>query len=301
LGGQRAAARYARVHFDDELLAGFGVNGELDIRPAGVDADRADDRLGGVAHALVFLVGERLGGGDGDGVARVHTHGVEVLDGADDHDVVVAIAHHFQFVFLPADDRLIDEDLSGHGGVQAAADDVLELLAVVGDAATGAAEGERGADDGGQLHFLKHLPGFFHGVGDARAWHGQADRLDDLLEDLAVLGAVDDLAGRADHLAAVFGQRAVGGEGAGAGECGLTAERGQQGVDLVGAAIFTVDDLGDGLGCDRLDIGAIRELRIGHDGGGVGVDQDDLVALLLQCLAGLGAGVVKLAALADDD
>ena len=61
------------------------------------------------------------------------------------------------------------------------------------------------------------------------------------------------------------------------------------------------DDLLDALGRDRLDVGAVGELRIGHDGGRVGVHQDDAVALLLEGLAGLGAGIVELARLADDD
>ena len=38
-----------------------------------------------------------------------------------------------------------------------------------------------------------------------------------------------------------------------------------------------------------------------HDGGGVGVDEDDLNPLLLEGAAGLGAGVVKLGRLTDDD
>ena len=79
-------------------------------------------------------------------------------------------------------------------------------------------------------------------------------------------------------------------------ERGLAAERGQEGVGL-----FAVDDFLDDLGRDRLDVGAVGELRIGHDRGRVGVDQDDAVALLAQGLAGLDAGVIEFAGLADDD
>ena len=35
-----------------------GVDGELDVRAAGLDADLAEDRQRGVAHPLVFLVGQ---------------------------------------------------------------------------------------------------------------------------------------------------------------------------------------------------------------------------------------------------
>ena len=62
-----------------------------------------------------------------------------------------------------------------------------------------------------------------------------------------------------------------------------------------------LDDLGDDFPGDRLDVGAVGRLRIGHDGGRIGVDQDDLIALLAQGLARLGAGVIELARLADDD
>jgi hypothetical protein len=61
------------------------------------------------------------------------------------------------------------------------------------------------------------------------------------------------------------------------------------------------DDLFDRLPGDRLDVDDVGRGRVGHDGRGVAVDQDDLVALLAQCLAGLNAGVVELAGLADDD
>ncbi len=64
---------------------------------------------------------------------------------------------------------------------------------------------------------------------------------------------------------------------------------------------FAGDDLLDALGRDRLDVGAVGELRVGHDGGRVGVDEDDAVAFFLEGFAGLRAGVIELARLADDD
>ena len=62
-----------------------------------------------------------------------------------------------------------------------------------------------------------------------------------------------------------------------------------------------LDDLGDDLRRDRLDVGRIRQLRIGHDRRRIGIDEDDPIALGLQSLAGLGARIVELAGLADDD
>jgi hypothetical protein len=48
-------------------------------------------------------------------------------------------------------------------------------------------------------------------------------------------------------------------------------------------------------------VGAIGELRIGHDRGRIRVHEDDLVAFLAQRLAGLHAGIIELAALPDHD
>ena len=45
----------------------------------------------------------------------------------------------------------------------------------------------------------------------------------------------------------------------------------------------------------------IGNVGVGHDGGGVGVDEDGLYALGFQRTAGLRAGVVKLCRLTDDD
>ena len=287
----------ARVHLDDDHAAGLRVGGELDVRAAGFHADLADDGERGVAHDLVFAVGQRLDRRDGDGVAGVDAHGVEVFDGADDHAVVGAVAHDFHFEFLPAEQRFVDEDFGNGREIEAAGDDFLELLAVVGDAAALAAEGEGGADDERKrADFLGHLLRFFHRVGDAGARHVEADLDHGLLEKLAVLALVDGLGLRADHADAVFLEHAGFEERHRGVERRLAAERREQRVGLLAD-----DDFFHHFRRDRLDVSAVRELRIGHDRRRIRVHQDDFVALFLQRLAGLDAGVVEFAALADDD
>ena len=64
---------------------------------------------------------------------------------------------------------------------------------------------------------------------------------------------------------------------------------------------FYADDLLNVLARERLDVGAIGKVGIGHDGGRVRVHQHHLIALLLEGLAGLRAGVVELGRLADHD
>ena len=54
-------------------------------------------------------------------------------------------------------------------------------------------------------------------------------------------------------------------------------------------------------GRDRLDIGPVRHLRIGHDRGRIRIDEDDAIAFLAQRLAGLRPRIIELAGLTDDD
>ena len=52
---------------------------------------------------------------------------------------------------------------------------------------------------------------------------------------------------------------------------------------------------------DGLDVGAVGQLGVGHDGGRVAVDEHDAKAFLAQHLARLRAGVIELAGLPDDN
>ena len=102
--------------------------------------------------------------------------------------------------------------------------------------------------------------------------------------------------GGADHLNAVFFQNPHLGHLDRRVQAGLAAQRGQD-----GAGPLPFDNLGNGFRRNRFDIGPVGHIRIGHDGGRIAVDQDHLVPFFLQGLAGLGAGIVEFAALADDD
>ena len=62
-----------------------------------------------------------------------------------------------------------------------------------------------------------------------------------------------------------------------------------------------LDDPLHHLGGQRLNVNMVGNVRVGHDGGGVGVDQHRLDALGFQRTAGLRAGVVELRRLTDDD
>ena len=76
----------------------------------------------------------------------------------------------------------------------------------------------------------------------------------------------------------------------------LAAQVGQQGIRA-----FLFNHRRDAFHGQGLNVGVVRHAGVGHDGGGVGVHQNDVVAFGPEGLAGLGAGVVELAGLADDD
>ena len=144
---ERRRARDARVHLDHAHLAGLAVARELDVRAARVDADRADHRGGGVAQLLVRLVGKRHLRRDRHRVAGVHAHRVEVLDRADDHDVVDAVAHDLELELVPAAHGLLDEHLPDRALAQAGLHLADELVVRRREAAAVAAEREGRPDD----------------------------------------------------------------------------------------------------------------------------------------------------------
>jgi len=296
LGSQGGRTRNTRVHLDHDHAASVRADTELHVGAAGFHTNFTQHRQRGVAHDLVFLVGQGLRRRHGDRVTGVHAHRVEVLDGANDDAVVLLVADHLHLVFLPADQRFVDQQLFGRRQVQATGADFFEFFAVVGDTAASAAHGERWADDAREAELLEHCIGLFHAVGDTGARALQADVLHGLVEARTVFGLVDGVGVGADHLYAELFQHAVALQVQGAVQCSLTTHGRQYRV----RALF-FDDLGHRLPLDRLDVGGVGHGRVGHDGGRVGVHQDDAETFLAQGFTGLGAGIVEFAGLADHD
>ncbi len=296
LGGEGGGAGDPGVHLDHEDLLGLGIDGELDVGATGLHPDGADHGDGLVAELLVEVVGEGLLWGDGDGVPGVDPHRVDVLDRADDHDVVGPIAHHLELELPPADDGLIEQDLPDRRCLEPLGGDLLELLLAASDPPSPAPEGEGGAHDAGQPELREGTLGLVEIGGDHALGHLQPRLRHRLPEEVAVLGAGDGLVVGPDQLHPVLLQGAVVVEGLREVQGGLPAEGSQQGVGSL-----PLDHLGHGAGQQGLDVGRVGELGIGHDRRRVGVDEDDLVALLPQHLAGLDPGVVELGRLPDHD
>ena len=211
------------------------------------------------------------------------------------------VAHHLHLELFPAEHRFLDQHFAGRRGVDAALDDVDELRLVVGDAAAGAAERERGPDDGGQPDIVERFERRDQRLDLMRARRRQPDLGHRLAKQLAVLGLVDGVGGGADHRHVELVEHAHFAQRQRRVERGLPAHGRQQRETAGKNVTLLLDDLGDDLRRDRLDIGRVRQVRIGHDGRRIGIDQNDPIALGLERLAGLRAGIVELAGLADDD
>ena len=298
LGRQRGRARDARVHLDDDQLAVLAVQGELDVRAAGLDADRADHGRRGVAQHLVLAVAQRLRGCDGGRVAGVDAHRVDVLDRADDDHVVDAVADHLELELAPAGDRLLEQDLRDRALAQSALDRMLELLRRGGEAAAVAAERERGPDDDGQVQRAGGERGarLLHPGRDHARRHAQADGGHRRGEELAVLRPPDGVVRRTDQLDAELVEDAVLVKLRGEVERRLPAERRQERVGPLAAK--------HGLHAgevERLEVRAVGPAGVGHDRRRVRVDEDRADALGAEHAQRLAPGVVELARLADDD
>ena len=296
LGGERRGARHARVHLDDEEAAVIGIDRELHVGAAGIDADLAQHRDRGVAHHLVFLVGQSERRRHRHAVAGMDAHRIEVLDRADDDAIVRAVADHLHLELLPPQHRFLDQHLVRRRDAQPAADDLLEFLLIVGDAAASAAQGEGGADDRRQPDKGERRLRLLERAHEPALGRGEADPVHRLAEELAVLGLGDRRRLGADELDPVPLERARMHQRHRRVERGLPAHGRQQRVGALGR-----DDALDEVGGDRLDIGRVGEAWVGHDRRRVRIDEDDAIALFLQGLHRLRARIIELARLPDHD
>ena len=74
-------------------------------------------------------------------------HRVDVLDRADDHHVVVAVAHDLELELVPAAHRLLDEHLADRALRDSELDLAVQLLRRLDEAAAVAAERKCRSDD----------------------------------------------------------------------------------------------------------------------------------------------------------
>ena len=278
------------------------MNPELNIRSAGFDPNFADHRNGSIAHGLILAIGKRLRRGDGDRIAGMHAHGIEVLDRADDDDVIFQITHHLEFVFFPSQNRLFDQRFVDGREIESAGQHFQHLFAVVSDAAAAAAQGERRPHNDRKPDLAGKFQAVFQIVDQRRLGNIEADLLHRVFEVKTVFGLLDCRHIRADQLHVVLVEYAAVREFDGQIERGLSAHRGQDGESLARRHLtLDANNFFQIFPRERLDVSAVGKLRIGHDGGRIGIGQHHFKSLGLKRLASLRPGVVKLRRLANDD
>ena len=84
----------------------------------------------------------------------MHADRVEVFDGTHDHDVVILVAHHFEFVFFPPENGFFEQHLGGRRILDARTSDAVQVFFVVGHTGAEPAHGEGGAHNHGVAQLL---------------------------------------------------------------------------------------------------------------------------------------------------
>ena len=273
----------------------MGGEAELDVAAA-LYPQGADDLQAGRTQEMVLLVGQRLRGGNDDAVPGVDAHGVQVLHVADDDAGVRSVPHDLVLELFPALQVALQQHLSDGTCAKAAADHRGQLLQRPHDAAARAAQGVGGAHDQRKAQLLSHPLRLLQG-GDAGVWRLRlADVVQELAKELPVLGLANGREGCAQQTDVVLLQDAAVRELHGQVQPRLASQGGQHAVGPLPG-----DDAFEDVRRQGFDVDDVGDAFVGHDGGGVGVDEDGDDPLLAQGLARLGAGVVELCGLTDDD
>ncbi len=124
----------------------------------------------------------------------------------------------------------------------------------------------------------------------------QAYGLHRIIKQFTVLSLVDGLGTGTNHFHIVFFQHAMTLKIQRTVERRLPAHGWQNSV----RTLFFNDFLDD-LPGHRLNVSGVSHRRVSHDGSRIGVHQNNAITLFAKRLAGLGAGIVKLAGLADNN
>ena len=226
----------------------------------------------------------------------MHAHGINIFHGAYRYGVAQAVPHGFKLNLLPARYALFHQYLGDGRKIQAGFGDQRQFLRRCGNAAARAAQRKGRAHDDGIADPAGDRQGGFHILGDIGGHAGLANGRHGVPEQLPVLGLVNapDIGAQQPH--AILVQHAGALKLHGQRQAGLAAQPGQQ---AVGPLLF--NDSRHGLDGQRLQVNFIGQVLIGHDGGRVAVYQHDVQPFVLEHPACLGAGIVKLCGLADND
>ena len=189
--------------------------------------------------------------------------------------------------------------MANHAGGNSAARDFFKLIHVPRNTAAGTTKRERGANDRGQTNFLHEYFRIFNRCYGARLRLLEPKFFNDGSESLTILRAMNSLAIGADHFNIHALQCAVIMQGARAVQRSLSTKRWQQRVNGCAKIALLLKNFSHRLRRDGLNVSAVAEGRIRHNGRGIGVDQHNSIPLFAQRLARLRSGIIKFTTLAN--
>ena len=292
---ERGRARDARVHLDHAQLAGLAARARTGCSSRRVSTPTArTTAIGGVAELLVGLVRERHLRRDRHRVAGVDAHRVEVLDRADDDDVVGAVADHLELELVPAA-HATPRRAPGRSGSRRA-------RARPGARAPPASATNpppcppsvnAGPHDRRKREAVEARPASvtIRDSGTRRPARRTASRKSSRSSARRITSTGAPISSTPSS-SRMPSSRSCDGEV----ERGLAAHRRQQRVGPLAR-----EHVGDAFEVERLEVGAVGEAGVGHDRRRVRVDDDRAEPVLAQHLERLAAGVVELAGLPDHD
>ena len=226
----------------------------------------------------------------------MNAHRVQVFDRADHHKVVLNVAHHFEFVFFPTDDRFLDQDLVHPAVIKPHTHNRPKFLEILADPASRSTERKTRPDDHGITYLACNSFGVFDRIRKITSGKIESYFLHRLFEFLAVLGFFDGFIFRADHFHAVFCKNSFFvGFHRKIQPCLSAHGRQHRLRPFLGNHLFKK------LHGQRFDIRRVRELRVCHDGRRVGIDERHLITFFAQGFDRLSSGIIEFAGLTDND
>ena len=186
--------------------------------------------------------------------------------------------------------------MAGRGLVQRPLHHAFEVCVVLTNPSAGATHRKTRPDDGRDLGSKQNLTRFGNRCRDAGRRHAKSYPLHGSAKELSILSLVDRLEVGANQGHIVFLEYAGLSQIDREIESCLPTDRGKQRVGTLQR-----NDLLDRVHGHRLDIGSVRRLWVGHDRGGIRVDENDSIALLPKRLTRLRARIIELTGLSDYD
>jgi hypothetical protein len=280
-GGQSRRSRETGVDLNDTVVEAIGLESVLDVTLAN-NTKMTDDLDGSASEHVVLLITQGLTGGNDNGVTGVNTERIKVLHVAHGDTVVVGVTDDLIFNFLPALERLLDEDLGREG--KRSSGHVAELLLVVGETGTQTTQGIGSSDNDGVSDGVSGLESLLNSADSNRLGNGDVNLIQSPGEEVTILTQFQSSDAGTEDLDTVLFKEAKTFHLNTEVESSLATERQENAIGLL-----LLDDIGDILGGDGEVVDLVSQTVVGLDGSDVGVDEHRRNAGLFKGLESLSA------------